>query len=82
MRDDISIIIKKADKCSSVVDWDREDYPKEAENQLGDKETYEELSLDPVSPLIGIVNGCLSRFKNTGDIPNESLQYFLQTNQN
>ena len=36
--------------------WDREDYLKEAEKQLGDKETYEELSLDPVSPLVSTVS--------------------------
>ena len=46
---------------------------KEAEKQLGDKERYEESSSDPVSPLISIVKGCLSRVKNRGDIPNETL---------
>ena len=52
---------------------------KEAEKQLGDRETYEELSLDPVSPLIliSIVKGCLSRVKNRGDIPSETLEYFV-----
>ena len=76
-RDDTSIIIKEADKGSVVVVWDREDYLKEAEKQLGDKETYEELSSDPVSSLISIVKGCLSRVKNRGDIPNETLKYFF-----
>ena len=33
----------------------------------------------PVSPLIGIVKDSLSRIKNRGDIPNETLEYFLQT---
>ena len=60
LRDDTSIIIiKESDKGSGVVVWDREDYLKEAEKQLGDKETYEELSSDPVRPLINIVKGCL-----------------------
>ena len=77
LRDDTSIIIKEADKGSGVVVWDRKDYLKEAEKQLGDKETYEELSSDPVSPLISIVKGCLSRVKNRGDIPNETLEYFF-----
>ena len=77
LRDDTSIIIKKADKGSGVVVWDRKDYLKEAEKQLGDKETYEELSSDPVSPLISIVKGCISRVKNRGDIPNETLEYFF-----
>ena len=74
LRDDTSIIIKEADKGSGVVVWDREDYLKEAEKQLGDKETYEELSSDPVSPLTSIVKGCFSRVKNRGDIPNETLE--------
>ena len=77
MRDDTSIINKEADKGSGVVVWDRKDYLKEAEKQLGDKETYEELSSDPVSPLISIVKGCLSRVKNRGDIPSETLEYFF-----
>ena len=77
LRDDTSIIIKEADKGSGVVVWDREDYLKEAEKQLGDKETYEELSSDPASPLISIVKGCFSRVKNIGDIPNETLEYFF-----
>ena len=77
LRDDTFIIIKKADKGSDIVVWDSKDYLKEAEKQLGDKETYEELSSDPVSPLISIVKGCLSRVKNRGDIPNETLEYFF-----
>ena len=77
LRDDTSIIIKKADKGSTVAVWDRENYLKEVEKQLGDKETSAELPSDPVSPLIGTVKGCLSRFKNRGDIPNETLEYFF-----
>ena len=64
LRDDTSIIIKEADKGSGVVVWDREDYLKEAEKHLGDKEIYEELSSDSVSPLVDIVKGCLARVKN------------------
>ena len=77
LRDDTSIIIKKADKGSGVVIWDREDYLKEEEKQGGDKETYEEVSSDPVSPFISIMKGCLSGVKNRGDITNESLEYFF-----
>ena len=77
LRDDTSIIIKDADKGSGVVDWDRKDYLKEAEKQLGDEETYEELSSDPIGPLISIVKGCLSRVKNRGDIPSKILECFF-----
>ena len=37
---DRSIVIKEADKGSAVVVWDREDYIKEAERQLSDKDIY------------------------------------------
>ena len=46
LRNDTTIIIKEADKGSAVVVWDREDYLKEVEKQLGDKEVYEELFED------------------------------------
>ena len=37
LRDDTSIIIKEADKGSSVVVWDREEYLAEDKKQLEDK---------------------------------------------
>ena len=77
LRDVTSIIIKEADKSSRVVVWERKDYLKEAEKQLSDKETYEQLSSDPESPLINIVKGCLSRVKKRGDTPNEALEYIF-----
>ena len=80
LRDNTSIIIKEANKGSGVVVWDRKNYLKEAEKQLSDKETYEELSSDLVSPLISIVKGFLSRVKNRDDIPSETLEYFFITN--
>ena len=44
LADDRSIVIKKADKGSCVVAWDRWDYVKEAEKQLGDSTVYEEIN--------------------------------------
>ena len=38
---------KVSDKGSAVVVWDREDYLKEAEKQLGDGDVYEEVPDDP-----------------------------------
>ena len=71
-----STIIKEADRSSGVVFWDIEDYLKKAEKQLGQKETYGELSTDHASPLISIAKGCLSRVKNKDNTPNETLEYF------
>ena len=43
LRDDLSIIIKEADKGSAVVVWDREDYLREANSQLSDKDVYQDV---------------------------------------
>ena len=43
MKDDPNIIIKDANRNSVVVDWDREDYLKEAYKELDDKEMYEQV---------------------------------------
>ena len=37
---DRTVIIKKADKSSCVIVWDREDYIAEVERQLGDLTVY------------------------------------------
>ena len=41
---DRSIVVKKADKGSCVVVWDRWDYIKEEEKQLGDSAIYKEIN--------------------------------------
>ena len=43
LQNDKSVVIKPADKGSAVVVWDRNDYLKEAERQLSDEKTYEEI---------------------------------------
>ena len=43
LADDRSIVIKKADKGSSVVVWDRYDYIAEAEKQLKDQNVYKDV---------------------------------------
>ena len=40
LADDRSIVIKKADKASSVEVWDRIDYMKDAKKQLSDENVY------------------------------------------
>ena len=80
LRNDTSIIIKEADKGSCIVVWDREDYLKEAESQLGDKGVYEKLSGDTVSPLIEVIKSCIDSIDKRGDIPRETLDYFLVDN--
>ena len=41
-----NIIIESADKGSAVVVSDRDEYIKEAENQFGEKDIYEEVCHD------------------------------------
>ena len=43
LADDRSIVIKKADKGSSVAVWDRYDYIAEAEKQLKDQNVYKDV---------------------------------------
>ena len=38
-----SLVIKKADKSSCVVVWDRKDYKKKKKRQLGDVSVYKEV---------------------------------------
>ena len=47
LKNDKNIVIKGADKGSAVVVWDREDYIKEAEKQLGNSNVYGEVPDDP-----------------------------------
>ena len=44
--DNRSIVVKKADKDSCVIEWDRCDYVKQAEKQLGDGTVYEEINFN------------------------------------
>ena len=76
LKDDPSIIIKGADKGSAVVVWDREDYLKEAYRQLDDKEVYEQFS-DDSSVLANILMKALEKIRLRGDLPKDTLDYFL-----
>ena len=44
LTNDMSIVIKKADKRSCVVVWNSEDCEADAENQLGDRKVYKDIS--------------------------------------
>ena len=55
LESDKSIVIKSVDNGSAVVAWDREDYIKEADKQLGDKQVYEEVS-NYAAPLLKAIN--------------------------
>ena len=46
LADDRNLVIKKADKGSCVVVWDRNDFLMEAEKQLSDKNVYKEVNFN------------------------------------
>ena len=55
LKNDKTIVIKGADKGSTVVVCDRDDNIQKTEKQVGDKETYEEVNNDP-QPLIDTIH--------------------------
>ena len=69
-------MIKGADKDSAVVVWDREDYIKEAENQLGDTNIYEEVPND-AGPLMNIILNTFENIRKRGYVCTDTLNYFL-----
>ena len=46
LADDRNLVIKRADKGSCVVVWDRNDFLMEAEKQLSDKNVYKEVNFN------------------------------------
>ena len=80
LKDDNSIIVKEANKGSAVVVWDRDDYLREAKNQLNDKNVYKELTGDVEGPLEKIIKTFLKKIRDRRDISDSTLDYFLVNN--
>lgn len=75
LRDDPCIIIKEASKGSMVVVWDRQDYVKETDIQISDKDVYWEVKADIESPLIKVMKSAIRKIRNAYDIKEENLVY-------
>ena len=73
LADDRTIVIKKADKGSCVVAWNRKDYIKEAEKQLNDNNVYKEKLLQE---LVGTSKNLFQNLKAKGKISDKQLKYF------
>ena len=80
LKNDSSIIIKEADKGSAGAVWDRDDYLREAKNQLNDKNVYEELTGNVEGSLKKIIKTVLKKIRHRSDISNSTLDYFLVNN--
>ena len=76
LKNDNTIVIKGADKGSGVVVWDREDYLKEAHNQLSNEEVYEEVKND-LSTLESTIFAALNKVRDRGDLSADNLEYFF-----
>ena len=78
LADDRSIVIKKADKGSCIVVWDRADYLREAEKQLSDKKVYQEVQFKKqmLSNLVDTSNNFFRGLKTKGFIAEKELKYF------
>ena len=76
LKNDKNIVIKSADKGSAVVVRDRDDYIKEAEKQLGDKEIYEEVCND-LEPIISTIHNAIEKIRLRGDLSADTIKYFM-----
>ena len=75
LKSDKSIVIKSI-VITTVVVWDREDYTKEAEKQLGDEQVYEEVSND-AAPFLKGINEVIAKIRKPGDRKRHNLDYFI-----
>ena len=76
MKNHKNIFIKSADKGSAVAVWDREDYIKEAEKQLGYKDIYEEVCNDP-EPFVSTIHKAIEKIRKRGDLKADTIKYFI-----
>ena len=75
---DRSIVIKKADKGSCIVVWDRNDYLREVEKQLKDQNMYRKVDLKDktLSQLVDCSNRFFKNLKMKGHITEKELKHF------
>ena len=63
LREDPSIIIKEV-----MVVWDREDYLREANNQLSDKDVYQQVKGEVEGPFMKFMKNVPRNIRNKGNI--------------
>ena len=63
-----------------MVVWDREDYLREANSQLSDKDVYREVKEDAEGPLMKVIKSVIGKIRNRSGISDETLDYFLENN--
>ena len=78
LADNRSIVIKKADKGSTVGVWDSNDYILEAGKQLNDANVYKDVFFNEKNfqELVGTSNQLFQNLKSKGKISDKQLKYF------
>ena len=78
LANDRNTVIKKADKGSCVVIWDRSDYIMEAEKQLNDKAVYKDVNFDKdlIPNLTSKSNRLFESLKQRQLITKKEFKYF------
>ena len=78
LADDRNIVIKKADKRSCVVIWDKYDYITEAESQPKNEQVYQKVSFkqDMLCDLVTKSSGFFKYLRRSGCITEKELNYF------
>ena len=74
------IVIKEVEKGSAVVVWDINDYLQEADQQISDKDVYEEVTGEFISPLVNTIKQCIAKSKRRGDVSQQTEDYFFVEN--
>ena len=74
MKNDKNIVIKSADKDSPVVVWDKDDYIKNAEKQLGGKDIYSKVCNDS-GPPISTIHKAIKKNRKRGDLSADTIKY-------
>ena len=74
----IEVVVKKADRGSAVVVWERNDYIKEAKKQLGDKSMYQQVNFKEkvLCEIVDKSNSSFKELKRMGCISDKTLKYF------
>ena len=70
----------EAGKGPAVVVWGEEDYLREANSQLSEKDVYRDVKSDVECPLVKVIKIVLRKIRNRRDITDETLDYFLVNN--
>ena len=78
LADDRNIVIKKADKGSAIVVWDRNHYVKEAEKQLKDTKVYKQVDFKEklLCELVDKNNSFFKELKRKGCISEKNFEIF------